>query len=92
MSELDFVPRLGALAFVDSVDFPAVQTADVLAFETRKHFVEVAYGISPKAYGTRWQWRDLVESEPAVVTVRHFNDDAISVLIDVLRDEQAKLE
>ena len=58
---LDFVSHLGAIAFDSSDRHPSLQAADVLAFEARRHFMAVPYGIEPK-YEREHAWRALTTS------------------------------
>lgn len=61
---------------------PALQAADLLAYEARKEFSERVYGGPPKP--SRPQWMRLYAGNSMVV--RHFDRDALSEYVDVLRD------
>jgi Protein of unknown function (DUF3800) len=81
---LSFVGRLGAIAFLDSRESPAVQTADVLAYEARREFSEAVYGEPRKP--SRSQWQRLYAGNGGPLVVKHFDGDALAELVDVLRD------
>jgi hypothetical protein len=47
-SSLPFTSKLGNLSFVSSYSSVAVQAADVLAYEAKRQFMSVVFGIAPQ--------------------------------------------
>jgi hypothetical protein len=79
--ELTFVARrLGSITYGDSGQLPGLQAADLLAYEVRKHFVEVDYGITSPTR-PRPEWRKLW-SRP--MRGQHIPQDRIPVLMEAM--------
>jgi Protein of unknown function (DUF3800) len=53
--------RMGAISFDDSKHYAGLQAADMFAYEARRFFEEVAYGIRP--HPERWQWERMTNGQ-----------------------------
>jgi hypothetical protein len=80
---LDYVARLGGLAFLDSIRHVQIQAADILAYEARRHLIEVVYSTEPLA--ERWQWQRL--REESRMDFHHFPEGSITEYLRVLDGE-----
>ncbi len=70
-TNLDFIGRLGTIAFVDSAKYPGIQAADLFAYETKRHIAEVL-----EAKGRpRKQWMKLRHGRS--IHVQYFNGPSI---------------
>jgi hypothetical protein len=92
-SGMEFAPRLGAFAVRDSRDYPALQAADLLAYEARKQFEAEGFNKHVFESKRRWQWAALTAFEPHVhvtyITAELIKGDIIKALE---RDAQARAE
>jgi len=73
-----FPERLGSITHGDSRELVGLQAADLLAYEVRKRFVEVEYGIAPRTR-PRPEWQELWRHP---MTGRHIPQDRVPVLMN----------
>lgn len=76
--------RLATADYASSEDHPGLQAADILAFEIRRHFEDIAYGRT--ARGQRWQWDRLTNAtRRGGADIYHLDESAMPTLLNVMR-------
>jgi hypothetical protein len=76
-------PRLGTLSFANSVTFPSLQAADMLAYEVMKYFKETMF----RSSDVRPQWERLVVEGGNATRIRYMDRPRIELLTKAVRDE-----
>ncbi len=71
---LDFIGRLGTLAFEDKTKFLPLQAADILAYENFRHINDCVLRGEPE----RWQW---IEAMKRVPNWHLFNEQSLEKLV-----------
>jgi hypothetical protein len=74
-----FNTRLGSVVNGSSRQHVGLQAADLLAYEVREHFINVVYGIEPRAERSQWQ-----RLQRRTITGQHFPREVIPKLLEVM--------